>query len=1157
MKQLFTLCLLLVVATGIHAQQWYQMAIPHARNVNDVVLKSKTDIQIAGGFFINDSMESMFRSTSEGMVWDFLGDYPGHAWIESFAFNTPVTATAVGTHGKIKRTIDGGLNWFYSSAPIDRDLSKIVFTDNVTGYVVGRKDFDSIQTIWKTTDGGQTFSVLLDQPGERLNSVAFVSNSSGFAVGDKGTILATANSGLNWTPVSAPLQRNFKSIYFADALNGFIVGGDDSTRTILQTTNAGANWTVLKDETGACLNDVWFLTPGKGFIAGDNSVLLRSLDGGLSWNQDTVVNSFTQKFTAVRFLTDSFGFIAAHGGSCFIYTKSVAPDAYVLNAMVIDSTSATVINSINTHGYPGNYQIISATDSLFSNNISFTYPQPILTYDTANLVPVTLTGLLPDSNYYYRVLASTLAGYSMSGIGHFYTGATTRVFKTMGATGITANAAQLNGLVNHLQETVTLSFEYGATPAMGNVLAASPATVSDSLQHNLTASVNGLQTHTTYYYRLKGVGTTNLYYGDIGTFFTGTPYVSFQANAVTNITDSSATFNAYIDRCYAPVSLAFEYDTSAALSKVVIPFPNTISDTGQYVITASVSGLKGLKQYQVRLKGQTAFGDLYSNTVTFYTGATFNVFKTLAATNVTSSGAQLHGLAGGLNGSANLSFEFGTTTAFGTQVAASPATISDTATHQLSATITGLLPNAVYYVRMKGTVGAVDFYADTIQLYTGASGIPNWDFQVWENNTVELPTGWNLFNENFAKLNGHSGNALQVVWPNVAMMGFVGDKATGGQAFSYRPDSVSFFLNYNMQTIDTGLVLVQLLQGSTPVSENVFFIGGNSGGSFKRFSAAVAYNSGAMPDSLMIGVIPANPFTNTLPVNTGNYIAIDDISFGSGAPAVLNGNMEDWFNYNYERLPGWYYPKFLNAEPGVTPTVSKTWFAQPDDYAVLLSNITDGAGNMHAAGIENLDKVLGQGGLGFPCVIQHQTLNGYYKFLPQQNDTLEISISFSRAGQNIGYGSLFITDSATDFMPFEIPLVFNDNVVQPDTADILIRIGTQYSPKGLSVAAIDKLSFDGFTGLPKGMKENAGALLVSPNPATSDITLSFNVFKPGSIDYRIYDSKGALVISEQGSIAKPGVAFRTLQVSSLPQGSYIAKVAVAGKESSARFVVVH
>lgn len=1155
MKHLLTFCLVLAFCTGAFAQQWYQMAIPHARNMNDVVIKSKTDIQIAGGFFINDSMESMFRSTSEGIVWDFLGDYPGHAWIESFAYNTPTTATAVGTHGKIKHTTDGGLNWTYGSAPLDRDLSKIVFTDNLTGYVVGRKDFDSLQTIWKTVDGGQTFTVLLDQAGERLNSVAFVNATNGFAIGDKGTMLATANSGANWNAVVMPVQRNLKSIYFTDASNGFIVGGDDSTRTILYTTDAGSNWNVLKDEAGACLNDVWFLNSSKGFIAGDNSLLLRSTDGGQNWLQDTIDYSFTKKFTAVRFLNDSFGFVAAHGGSCFIYTQSTAPVAATLNAMVTSDTTSNVVTYINTYGYPGSYQIISATDSNFSSNVAFTYPQAIVTDSSNSIVTVGLGNLLADSNYYYRVFANTLGGSAISDIGHFYTGSAAPLVQTTGATAVTGNSAALNGFINHIPENITVTFEYGLTPFLGVSVSSIPGALNANAVQAVGCQLNGLQANSTYYYRVKAQGSA-VYSGEIRSFYTGALASVFQTNAPVNITAGAVQFEGTIDQCSRPTTLVFEYGVSPVFTKAVVANPTDVNDANQHTIMAWLQSLAPLTQYQVRLRGQTSAGDLYGNVQTFTTGAQYDLFKTLAATGVTSSGAQLHGLVEGLQSTTGLSFEYGTTTNFGSQITANPSAVTDTATHQVSAMLTGLLPNVVYYVRLRGNANQTAFYGDTIQFYTGSEQIPNWDFQVWESNVVELPTGWNLFSENFAKVSGHTGNALQVAWPNVAVLGMINDKPTGGQAFAYRPDSISFYLKYNMQTTDTGLVLVQLLKGSTPVSENVFFIHGTYSPSYKRFSAAVNYTSPDMPDSLVIGVIPANPFSQTLPVNTGNYIAIDDVSFGAGAPAVLNGDMEDWFSYTYERLPGWYYPKFMKAQAGITSAISKTWFAQPDDYAVQLSNVMDASGNLQAAGIENLDKVLGQGGAGFPCTSQHQTLNGVYKFNPLNHDTLQIMISFSRNGNMVGYGSINICDTVSSFKPFEVPITFDNASIQPDSADILIRIGTQYGVRGASVAAIDKLTFDNPVGI-SNVTEEEQMLTLIPNPATSHVLVNYILKQPGTVLYQVFNNQGALLISEQERIATGGKVQRQLTTEALAAGVYLVRINTTDGTNTARLVVTH
>jgi hypothetical protein len=83
---------------------------------------------------------------------------------------------------------------------------------------------------------------------------------------------------------------------------------------------------------------------------------------------------------------------------------------------------------------------------------------------------------------------------------------------TLAATNITSSEATLNGTVNANGLSSDASFEWGLTTAYGNVIAATPQTITGSATTPILANLTGLTSNTTYHYRAKGTsaaGTTN------------------------------------------------------------------------------------------------------------------------------------------------------------------------------------------------------------------------------------------------------------------------------------------------------------------------------------------------------------------------------------------------------------------------------------------------------------------------------------------------------------------------------------------------------------------------------------------------------------------------------------------------------------------------
>jgi len=129
----------------------------------------------------------------------------------------------------------------------------------------------------------------------RLNDVCFVSPSLGWAVGDCGTIWKTSDGGENWTLCATPSDANLFAVSFFDANYGLAVGGRVMATTrsgrgvVLRTIDGGVHWGEVETASFPILRDVRILDPENAWIAGDSSTmypsgLFVSDDSGVSWN---------------------------------------------------------------------------------------------------------------------------------------------------------------------------------------------------------------------------------------------------------------------------------------------------------------------------------------------------------------------------------------------------------------------------------------------------------------------------------------------------------------------------------------------------------------------------------------------------------------------------------------------------------------------------------------------------------------------------------------------------------------------------------------------------------------------------------------------------------------------------------------------------------
>ena len=102
------------------------------------------------------------------------------------------------------------------------------------------------------------------------------------AVGERGHILTSSDSGNHWTQHQVPTRATLTAVYFIDATHGWAVGHD---QVILRTLDGGSTWTLVYQdpEAESPLLDVYFPDAQHGFAVGAYGQFLETLDGGDSW----------------------------------------------------------------------------------------------------------------------------------------------------------------------------------------------------------------------------------------------------------------------------------------------------------------------------------------------------------------------------------------------------------------------------------------------------------------------------------------------------------------------------------------------------------------------------------------------------------------------------------------------------------------------------------------------------------------------------------------------------------------------------------------------------------------------------------------------------------------------------------------------------------
>ena len=113
-------------------------------------------------------------------------------------------------------------------------------------------------------------------------------------------------------------------------------------------------------------------------------------------------------------------------------------------------------------------------------------------------------------------------------------------------TSVTATVATLNGSINANSASTTVTFEYGLTTSYGTTVTAVQSPITGSSATSVSKTITGLTPNTTYHFRVIGVNAEGTTYGLDVSFTTPSPN-KLSADATPFCTQSTTTFPASIN----------------------------------------------------------------------------------------------------------------------------------------------------------------------------------------------------------------------------------------------------------------------------------------------------------------------------------------------------------------------------------------------------------------------------------------------------------------------------------------------------------------------------------------------------------------------------------------------------------------------------------
>ena len=225
---------------------------------------------------------------------------PDDARLEDVCFVDPQHGWAVGDHGVVLHTDDGGLHWSPQASGVACTLTSVCFVDARNGWAAGGMAYpylhDSSGVVLSTRDGGTNWQrepVLLPA----LRKIHFFTERQGWAIACPsamfpGGVFLSRDAGRSWQPVGHPAGYPVPWVGVGGGTSRVSTGGFFDGRHAILGGSLGLLATIgegdfsRNPQSGVILpgiNGMQVVPPGYGWLVGDGGWIGLTGDRGKSW----------------------------------------------------------------------------------------------------------------------------------------------------------------------------------------------------------------------------------------------------------------------------------------------------------------------------------------------------------------------------------------------------------------------------------------------------------------------------------------------------------------------------------------------------------------------------------------------------------------------------------------------------------------------------------------------------------------------------------------------------------------------------------------------------------------------------------------------------------------------------------------------------------
>jgi photosystem II stability/assembly factor-like uncharacterized protein len=270
--------------------------------------------------WISANQSTLLETTDGGMSWEVRPlDFGGQLYNFTSVSFSGNEGWVVGQPNILLHTNDGGTSW--EEVALSDKLPGSPYTIVALGPQSAEMTTD-VGAIYQTSDSGMTWKAMVQEAIGVLRNIARSPDGSYVSVSARGNFYSVWSPGMeSWEPHNRNSSRRLQNMGFTHDGRLWLLarGGIVQFSESLDNQEEWEDAVSPEFATSWGLLDLAYRTDDEIWVAGGSGNLLRSVDGGKTWEKDRSVESTPSNFYRIVFIGEDAGFVLGQRGVILRY----------------------------------------------------------------------------------------------------------------------------------------------------------------------------------------------------------------------------------------------------------------------------------------------------------------------------------------------------------------------------------------------------------------------------------------------------------------------------------------------------------------------------------------------------------------------------------------------------------------------------------------------------------------------------------------------------------------------------------------------------------------------------------------------------------------------------------------------------------------------